>query len=56
MDRIFHQLTVLAAGACLGIISLSVLFPTHRQADVSSLSSDTNNSVIIIQSEKNTFN
>ncbi|MGK7933388.1 MAG: hypothetical protein AB4041_18415 [Microcystaceae cyanobacterium] len=53
MDRIFYQLTVLTTAACLGVISLSVLLPTGRQADSTALSPSVANNVILIESENN---
>ncbi|MGK7943364.1 MAG: hypothetical protein AB4058_02735 [Microcystaceae cyanobacterium] len=53
MDKIFYQLTVLATAACVGVISLSILFPASRQANTSALSPNMTNNTIIIDSQNN---
>ncbi len=53
MDRIFYQLTVLATAGCLGVISLSTLFPASRQVNSAALSPNIANNVIIIDTETN---
>lgn len=48
MDRLLHQLTVLASATCIGLISMSMLFPASRQANLSNLSPDIANRVSVI--------
>ncbi len=38
MDRVFHQLTVLGASICLGIVGFSMLFSASKSDRVADLS------------------
>ncbi len=55
MDRFLYQLTVLASATCVGIIFLSILFPSHRRANLANVSSNlepNNLQVQLIQSQE----
>jgi hypothetical protein len=52
MDRFFYQLTVLASAACVSVISISILFPSLRQANLSDSSPTVANSKVSIEYQR----
>jgi hypothetical protein len=53
MDKILYQLTVLTTAACVGVISLSTLFPASRHANSAAFSPSMANNAIIIDADNN---